>query len=284
MPIEHISETARWVAVYRAMETERPDAIFRDPYACRLAGPRGEEIARDMGRSGDAGSTVIVRTAVFDEIIREAVGNGKVDLIANLAAGLDARPWRLPLPASLRWVDVDLPQILDYKREVLQGVEPACHYEAVGADLTDATTRARLFAQLGAGAASALIVTEGLLIYLATEQVATLAGDLARVAGFRRWLLDLASPDLLRIMNRDFGPALARRGAPFQFAPPDGTAFFKPLGWLEAESRTLWDEGQRLGREGRFTWLWRLLSRLAPPERREALRRMLSFVLLGRDR
>ena len=39
--IENISDTARWVAVYRAMETERPDAIFRDPFAARLAGDTG---------------------------------------------------------------------------------------------------------------------------------------------------------------------------------------------------------------------------------------------------
>jgi O-methyltransferase involved in polyketide biosynthesis len=38
MTIEHISDTARWVAFYRAMETERPDAIFRDPFARQLAG------------------------------------------------------------------------------------------------------------------------------------------------------------------------------------------------------------------------------------------------------
>lgn len=45
--ISHVSDTAHWVAVYRAMETERPDAIFRDPYARRLAGARGD--AADVG-------------------------------------------------------------------------------------------------------------------------------------------------------------------------------------------------------------------------------------------
>ena len=44
MAIENISDTARWVAVYRAMETARPDAIFSDPFADRLAAQRGREI------------------------------------------------------------------------------------------------------------------------------------------------------------------------------------------------------------------------------------------------
>ncbi|MGH7622496.1 MAG: class I SAM-dependent methyltransferase, partial [Gemmatimonadaceae bacterium] len=48
--IEHISDTARWVAVYRAMETARKDAIFRDPFAARLAGEKGESIVDNMKR------------------------------------------------------------------------------------------------------------------------------------------------------------------------------------------------------------------------------------------
>jgi methyltransferase (TIGR00027 family) len=282
MPIEHISDTARWVAVYRAMETERRDAIFRDPYARRLAGPRGEEIVRDMPNSEASAASVIVRTAVFDEIIGKAVTNGSVDLIVNLAAGLDTRPWRLPLPSSLRWVDIDLPGILDYKREELRGASPVCRYESIDSDLTDATERAELFARLGTDASNALVITEGLLMYLPAEHVAMLARDLGAVPGFRWWLLDLASPELLRLVNRDWKAALERGKAPFLFAPPEGTSFFRPFGWSEIEFRTLWDEGHRLRREMRFMWFWRLLSRFAPPERREVFRRMWGFVLLGR--
>lgn len=283
MSIEHISDTALWVAAYRAMETERRDALFRDPYARRLAGSRGEEFARDMDRRRAVASGVIVRTAVFDEIVRDAIAHRGVDLVANLAAGLDARPWRLPLPPSLRWVDVDLPDILAYKQDRLRGEQPACRYEAVGADLTDPAARATLFARLGAEATRALAITEGLLIYLAEEQVATLARDLAAVPSFREWLLELASPHLLRIMNRDWGPALARANAPFRFAPTEGTAFFEPFGWREAEYRSQLEEGRRLGREMRLMWFWRLLSRFAPPERREAFRRMMGFVRLERE-
>jgi len=46
--LRDISDTARWVAMYRARETDRPDARFRDPYARLLAGERGEEILRRM--------------------------------------------------------------------------------------------------------------------------------------------------------------------------------------------------------------------------------------------
>src|SRR6185295_20085921 len=178
MAIENISDTARWVAVYRAMETARPDAIFRDPFGDRLAGQRGREILAEMHQGQAYAWPMIVRTAVFDEIILDAVRNKKVDLVVNLAAGLDARPWRLPLPPSLHWVDVDLPGILNHKTDMLRDEKTACRYEPVTLDLTDVPARRALFARLGAGSTRALVITEGLLVYLAPEQVATLATDL----------------------------------------------------------------------------------------------------------
>ena len=89
--IENISDTARWVAVYRAMETERADAIFRDPFAARLAGDTRTGDRRHMKRGRSMAWAMIVRTAVFDEIILDRVRNGGVDTVLNLAAGLDAR-------------------------------------------------------------------------------------------------------------------------------------------------------------------------------------------------
>src|SRR5215217_4360610 len=135
--IEHISDTARWVAVYRAMETERPDAIFRDPFAARLAGEKGRAIVDSMKQGRAMAWAMIVRTAVFDEIILERVRNGNADVVLNLAAGLDARPWRMPLPPALRWIDVDLPGILDHKTDAMKNEKPVCRYEAVSLDLQD---------------------------------------------------------------------------------------------------------------------------------------------------
>ncbi len=74
--IEHVSDTARWVALYRAMESERPDPLFHDPYARRLAGERGERILASMQRGRTWAWPMIVRTAVMDELILRAVARG----------------------------------------------------------------------------------------------------------------------------------------------------------------------------------------------------------------
>jgi methyltransferase (TIGR00027 family) len=283
MTIENISDTARWVAVYRAMETARPDAIFRDPFADRLAGERGRKILDEMPRGRAYAWPMIVRTAVFDEILLDAVQNKKADLVVNLAAGLDARPWRLPLPASLHWVDVDLPGILSYKTEALRNETPVCRYEAVTTDLTDPAARRALFSRLGASSSRAIVISEGLLIYLTPEQVATLAADLYAQPSFQEWLIDLASPQLLKRMERTWGKSLAASGAPFLFAPPEGTEFFRPYGWREAQFRSMWEESQRLHRTMKGAWLWNAIGRLSPKRIREGFRRFSGLVLLERE-
>lgn len=278
--ISHISDTARWVAFYRAMETERPDAIFTDPFARRLAGLRGEEIVDTMRRGRSMAWAMIVRTAVFDEIILSAVTDKGVDTVLNLAAGLDARPWRLELPSGLRWVDVDLPEILQYKRDSLTGEKLNCLYEAIAADMTHEAARRALFERIGRESRNVLVVTEGLLIYLTAEEVGALAEDLSRQASFHRWLIDLASPRLLGIMQRQWGRELEKGNAPFKFAPPEGTDFFRSFGWREAEFRSSLEEAHRLNREMKMMWLWRLIGQISGSKRQTDMRRMSGIVLL----
>jgi methyltransferase (TIGR00027 family) len=283
MPIENVSDTARWVAVYRAMETARPDAIFRDPFAARLAGKRGEQIVGELKHGRSLAWPMIVRTAVFDEIILDRVTNHGVDTIINLAAGLDTRPWRLSLPPALRWFDVDLPAMTEYKANAMQGERTSCIYEAVAVDLTDASARTEAFRRLDSGAKTSLVIAEGLLIYLTPDQVGALARDVGTIASARWWLIDLASAQLLKIMNKHWGGAVAAGRAPFLFAPAEGTEFFRKFGWREMEFRSGIYEAHRLHREMRMAPVWRILARLSSPEKREIFRRMSGFVLLERE-
>lgn len=280
-PIENVSDTARWIAAYRATESERPDAIFHDPFARRLAGARGEEIIATLPKGRESSWALVVRTKVFDEIVLERVARG-VDLVVNLAAGLDTRPWRLDLPPTLRWVDVDLPDILQYKTDMLRDETPRCRYEAVVADLTNASVRDALFAQLGSSAACALVITEGLLVYLEEVQVQALARALHAVPSFRWWLCDLSNRRLLELLQKQWGATLARGNAPMKFAVDDPASYFAPLGWRVAEMRYSFVEAHRLGREMRMGWLTRWMLRISPAKRAGEIRRMSTFAVLER--
>jgi len=277
-PIRNVSDTALWVAVYRAMETERSDALFSDPYARRLAGERGQAIVDAMPRGKSMSWPMVVRTAVMDEIIMRCVQQG-ARTVLNLAAGLDARPYRLPLPPTLRWLHVDLTDMVDYFRERMAAETPRCELEFITADLREADVRRDVFAK-AALQGPVLVITEGLLVYLERNQVSELAHDLHDVARARWWLTDLASPMLLKFLEKQWQPKLTQGNAPFRFGPAEGTAFFEPYGWHETEFRSTWDESKRLDRMMPGAWLWTLLSKFQSAQKREAGRRMSGIVLL----
>ena len=231
--IRNISDTALWVAFYRAKETERQDALFRDPFARKLAGERGERIAREMLAAHRYEWPYTSRTVRFDQIIAERIKQG-ADMVINLAAGLDTRPYRMELPSSLKWVEVDLPAMIDYKEEILAGEKPRCSLERVRLDLSDVAGRRGLFQRLGSSARKALIVTEGLLVYLTSDEVSALGRDLAVQPGFADWGIDLCSPGLLKMLQKNLG-ALSEAGSPLKFGPEEGPEFFTSCGWKPVE-------------------------------------------------
>lgn len=280
MAVSHVSDTARWVAMYRALESERPDALFRDPWARKLAGPEGEAILREMPRGLSLSWPLVVRTQVIDEIVLKAVERDGVDTILNLAAGLDVRPYRLPLPASLRWVDADLPEILSHKQGLMAAEKPRCALEFAHVDLTDAAARKALFQRVGAASQNCLVISEGLLPYLTAEQVSGLAAELHRQASFQRWLFDLFSAKLLRRMNLLWGRAL--RKAPFLFGPKDGTRFFEASGWREQQYWSTSQESLRLQRTVLVPRMLGLALRLSSKTNPSSLYRMNGIALLKR--
>jgi len=228
--IQHISDTARWSAYFRARETERKDALFRDPFARRLAGERGEQIAKSTPFHEKNAWSWVTRTYLMDRIILEQIALG-ADMVINLAAGLDARPYRMNLPASLKWIEVDLPGILEYKESLLKNEKPMCSLERVPADLADSATRRTLLSRLNGEARKALVVSEGLLVYLPATEAASLADDLRSFPAFQRWAFDIVSPPLLQMLQKNTHQQFGSDVAPLQFAPEEGPNFFARHGW-----------------------------------------------------
>jgi len=278
--IRGVADTALWVAMYRALETERGDAIFSDPYARRLAGPRGEAILDALPGGKSTAWPMVVRTAVFDELILRAIAQRGAKLVVNLAAGLDTRPYRLALPPELHWVEVDVPEMIDHKEAILASETPRCRLERVRLDLSSLEERRRFFDRVDALGEPAFVITEGLLIYLAEEAVTALAYDLHERPNLRWWLVDFASPDLLKMLEKRWGASL--QAAKFKFAPAEGLKFFTKRGWDVAEERFPGDEARRLKREMPFAWLFRLWSFFMSAQEREKYRRFSTFAVLER--
>jgi methyltransferase (TIGR00027 family) len=277
-PISNVSDTARWVAVYRARESARRDALFHDPFAQLLAGERGQAIAAFMPRQARNGWPLIARTKLMDDLILSTIAQG-CDCVVNLAAGFDTRPYRLEVPSTLRWIEADLPALTEEKEQLLKSVEPRCQLRRIKVDLAESSARVAMLKEAVGTSANVLVITEGLLLYLEEAQVRTLAMDVGAEAGIRGWILDLASPALLKMMKKSMGPQLAN--APMKFAPANGVAFFEDLGWHATHIQSVMRAASRFRR---LPWTLKLFGFLPEPDPRDPGRTPWSAVVqLGRS-
>ncbi len=280
-PIKHVSDTAHWVAQYRAAETARPDALFRDEFAKVLIGERGEKIASSIGRTSRYSEwSVVIRTVVIDDIIREHAARG-VDAVINLGAGLDTRPYRLDLPESLRWIEVDYPDVIAHKEGVLSGQKPRVSLERIALDLSMVDERRALFADLARTCRNALVLTEGVIPYLTEEEVASLADDLHAHESFRHWVAEYYSPEIYRYFN-DPQRMRQMRHAPFRFFPADWLGLFRSHGWTAGEFRYLSVEAGRIGRPLPLPWPMRVMLGFMSRRKKMELARRMAYVVFAR--
>jgi methyltransferase (TIGR00027 family) len=278
--IQNVSDTAFMVAGFRALEAERPQPLFRDPLAWKLAGDHGRKILATIPRRF-VGWSVVIRTVIIDAFIHQAIEAG-VDTIINLGAGLDTRPYRMDLPKSLDWIEVDFPHVIELKEARLADEEPRCRLERIKFDLTDRVSRQKFFADVEARAKEVLVLTEGVIPYLSEDDVAALANDLRKADKIRFWITDYFSPQAIRYSEKL--RARFMRNAPFRFAPKDWFGFFAGHGWNAQEVRYIAEEAERLGRPIPLpalmkAWM-KLVGFFASRARRERMRRFAAYVLL----
>jgi methyltransferase (TIGR00027 family) len=276
--IHHVSDTAIWVAHYRAVESERPDALFRDDLAGVLAGPRGREIADSVRRPSPFSQwSVVIRTVLIDGIIQKLVSDG-VDMVINLGAGLDTRPYRMNLPETLHWVEVDYANIIDHKHRLLRSEKPGVNLERIVLDLSDIEQRRELFSRLNAKAQNTLVLTEGVVPYLKEDQVASLAKDLHAQKNIHWWIAEYYSPQIyFHFKTRQ--RRVQMKNAPFCFFPANWFDFFRAYGWEPSDVRYLPEEAQKLGRRMPLPWWARWLLRCASKERASKHLKLVGYVI-----
>lgn len=280
-PITHVSDTAFWVAHYRAKETARKDALFHDRFASRLVDARGANIALSLGGvSPYVEWSVVSRTVIIDRFIARLVADG-VDGVINLGAGLDARPYRLPLPPAVEWVEVDYPDVLAYKAAVLEGESPTCTLTRVAADLSRVEERQRVLRAALPRAKRILVLTEGVLLYLTEEEVSALGRDLLAEPRIAYWIAEYMNPRVYPHLRRPARSAAMQR-APFRFFPDDYHGFFRALGWRDKETCFSGDIAREFGRKPPMPRLAALLYPLMPRAMKEQGARMTGFTLFQR--
>ncbi|HEY4149970.1 MAG TPA: class I SAM-dependent methyltransferase [Chitinophagaceae bacterium] len=202
--IQHISDTALWIAGYRALETERPDAVFRDSLAKKLAGDRGREMVVTTPNTGLMAFAMTVRTIAIDRLVEMAV----------------------------------------------------------------------------AGTRKALIITEGVISYLTSDQAMQLSKDLFAVPSFIYWIHDYRRGRLRKEHMKILKEKL--KHTPLRFDVTEPLHFFGQQGWKIVENIYL-DEGERVGRRPPVRFPMNILLYLFPKKIRKVFNKTYGYVMYGRE-
>ncbi|MBD2255052.1 class I SAM-dependent methyltransferase [Nostoc parmelioides] len=173
---DEVCRTALVMATKRAIEDDRPDHLFDDPFAALLAGDTGKawrEKWEQQDSDNPLGTTlriqfVAVRTRFFDDFILSVLPEAKQ--LVFLGAGLDTRAFRLSFPPKTRLYELDLPELIQYREAILQDQPAKCHRQAIAADLTQPWSHLLLEQGFDINIPT-LWLMEGLLMYLDEAQV-----------------------------------------------------------------------------------------------------------------
>jgi methyltransferase (TIGR00027 family) len=214
-----VGATATMVAAARALATEDADPIINDPFAAPLVRAVGIDFftrvvdgkfnATDAGETGGGElqtetDSLAVRTRFFDDFFTNAAAAG-ISQAVILAAGLDARAYRLAWPSGTVVYEVDQPKVVSFKTETMArlGAEPTAERRTVGIDLRDDWPTALRESGFDTTQPSAWSA-EGLLMYLPPEAQDRLFDHITALAA--------PGSQLATEYHPDGGPSMAERG------------------------------------------------------------------------
>jgi methyltransferase (TIGR00027 family) len=241
-----VGKTALGVARVRALESQRADRLFDDPYAQAFldaapgAFPEERAVRERPAAHGPLASLgaafsahAVIRTRFYDDFLTAATAAGSRQVVL-LAAGLDTRAFRLAWPAGTRVFELDLPGVLAFKKAVLDahGAVPRCERVTVPADLREDWPAQLAAAGFGPAEPSTWLA-EGLIIYLTAgeaERLLSLAGDLSVPGGRLAFEHDPAGLDTMTATARQI-PAMRKYTALWKGGLGDPPRWLADHGW-----------------------------------------------------
>lgn len=233
-PVEQaVAGTGLLVAAIRARESGRPDALFNDPYAQRLAGAAGQQMLdAALAQSGDQSTLqIVVRTRFWDEALLRAAG--AAPQVVLCAAGMDARAYRLDWPDGTCVYELDQPAVIAAKADALADVRPRSHRVTIGADLTEGSWTTAMQDLGFAPEIPSVWLIEGLLQYFDEAAVQTLFDRIDALAAAGSVLLYdvvgralLESPVMAPLLH-----SMAAQGSPWLFGTDSPGELAEQRGW-----------------------------------------------------
>jgi len=195
--LEGVAETLLITLYIRAMESQRPDALLKDDNAVALVTRMGSTFTRIKQIKMDEEDKValILRNREFDRIVRGYLTRNPQAVVVHIGCGLDSRFERVD-NGQVEWYDLDLPQVIDVRCNLLGG-EGERHHLLASSAFDPAwlhevdVHRPRPF----------LFLAEGVFMYFEEGQVKSLILLLQQHFPGAELVFDAFSPFLVKMNN-----------------------------------------------------------------------------------
>ena len=216
--ISGVAETLLITLSIRAAESRRADALIHDT--------RAEELVQKLDYDFDGLSkirmdeddrlTIILRNREFDRSVREFLTRHPDGRVIHLGCGLDTRFERVD-NGSVEWYDLDLPEVIDIRRDLIGGDQP--RYHLLAASAFDEGWQAELAAL---PSKPLLVLAEGVFMYFPAEQIRGLVLDLLNRFPGAELVCDSFSPYLVFVSNLRFRVLGPKFGVHYGWSQKDG--------------------------------------------------------------
>lgn len=221
-----ISTTAFWTVGVRMIDAKSADPICGDNLAHVFD---GEEVSKALGHFESLSTSarnIVTRHYIIDELMKEIISNNEDVQIILLGAGFDTRPFRV---RGGEWFEIDEHKIIALKEKYLPSASCGNKLTRISCSFADTTTESVL--RSIEPREDALIIIEGVLMYLDSIQVGQLFHDIGSTIPSARIICDVVTESFYRKDLQPVQSAATALSSPFLFTPASPEKYFIDQGY-----------------------------------------------------
>jgi methyltransferase (TIGR00027 family) len=251
-----VARTAFYCCLIRADDALLPQPVCGDTFASRFL---DDEVRTDLApllKFFRPAAGNVARHRIIDDLVRTRLAEDPHRRIVLIGAGFDTRAYRLQ---GGRWFELDDPQLLAFKESRLPAAEAPNPLTRLAVTFSDSAPDA--FLAPAAGTDEAVVIIEGVCMYLTNAELARLAGAIARSLPRATIICDLMSPAFFRRFSSDIHREFVRMGASFAERTTHPSALFEQAGYRAVERLSVVDRARQAGTTRVPGWLFHTVLR-----------------------
>ncbi|GAP84426.1 putative polyketide synthase [Rosellinia necatrix] len=210
-----VTETLLIPLLGRAVDAATQSPILGDPYAKGVMQKLNYDFEK-LPMPPTHAAAVALRTRFYDRWARAFLAANPRATVLHLACGLDSRNQRVDWGPGVRWIDIDLPEVVELRGQVLPTTLPGRDYRLVAADVTHDAWLEQVPTDC-----PVLVIMEGLVSYLSPEDATNLLGRLAGRLGEGELHFDSMNSTVLKASRKDTKAAVNQTGSVYKWAVDD---------------------------------------------------------------